>query len=169
MNDVTARPNSLPWPPIIFLAAIAVSVSLNAFYPLPWFAQPLSGILSAIGWLMIAAFVALNISAVRAMRCAGTTVRPDRGTDRLVTEGPFCFTRNLLYLARHDTCTGDWTGLRDRMVFAACRPRCLRGAKARHREGGKASPGAIREDLCGLRRACAAVDLGSYVAPLRFL
>lgn len=99
MNDVTARPNSLPWPPIIFLAAIAVSVFLNAFYPLPWFAQPLSGILYAIGWLMIAAFVALNISAVRAMRRAGTTVRPDRGTDHLVTEGPFSFTRNPLYLA----------------------------------------------------------------------
>ena len=99
MNDVTARPNSLPWPPMIFLAAIAVSVFLNAFYPLPWFAQPLSGILSAIGWLMIAPFVALNISAVRAMRRAGTTVRPDRGTDHLVTEGPFSFTRNPLYLA----------------------------------------------------------------------
>ena len=99
MNDVTARPNSLPWPPIIFLAAIAVSVFLNAFYPLPWFAQPLSGILSAIGWLMIAAFVALNISAIRVMRRAGTTVRPDRGTDHLVTEGPFAFTRNPLYLA----------------------------------------------------------------------
>src|SRR5258708_14457553 len=99
MNDVTARRTSLPWPPIIFLAAIAVSVFLNAFYPLPWFAQPLSGILYAIGWLMIAAFVALNISAVRAMRRAGTTVRPDRGTDHLVTEGPFSFTRNPLYLA----------------------------------------------------------------------
>ncbi len=99
MNDVTARPNSVPWPPIIFLAAIAVSVFLNAFYPLPWFAQPLSGILYAIGWLMIAAFVALNISAVRAMRRAGTTVRPDRGTDHLVTEGPFSVTRNPLYLA----------------------------------------------------------------------
>ena len=99
MNDVTARPNSLPLPPIIFLAAIAVSVLLNALYPLPWFAQPLSGILSAIGWLMIAAFVALNISAIRVMRRAGTTVRPDRGTDHLVMEGPFSLTRNPLYLA----------------------------------------------------------------------
>jgi len=99
MNDVTARPNSLPWPPIIYLAAIAVSFLLAAFFPLPWFAQPLSGILSAIGWLMIAAFVALNISAIRAMRRAGTTVRPDRGTDHLVMEGPFSFTRNPLYLA----------------------------------------------------------------------
>jgi protein-S-isoprenylcysteine O-methyltransferase Ste14 len=48
---------------------------------------------------MIAAFVALNIAAYRVMRRAGTTVRPDRGTDHLVTDGPFSFTRNPLYLA----------------------------------------------------------------------
>src|SRR6516225_2469697 len=99
MHDVTARPNSMPWPPIIYLAAIAVSILLNVFYPLPWFRQPLSGILFMLGWLMIAAFVGLNISAIRAMRRAGTTVRPDRGTDHLVTDGPFSFTRNPLYLA----------------------------------------------------------------------
>src|SRR6516165_11152901 len=99
MHDVTARPNSMPWPPIIYLATIAVSVLLNVFYPLPWFRQPLSGILFVLGWLMIVTFVALNISAIRAMRRAGTTVRPDRGTDHLVTDGPFSFTRNPLYLA----------------------------------------------------------------------
>ena len=113
MNDVTARPNSLPWPPIIFLAAIAVSVFLNALYPLPWFAQPLSGILSAIGWLMIVAFVALNISAIPVMRRAGTTVRPDRGTDPLVMEGPFSFTRNPLYLAGTTNVLGIGVGLRN--------------------------------------------------------
>ena len=99
MNDVTARPNSVPWPPIIILSAIAVSLLLNVVYPLPWFGQPLSSILAAFGWLMIAAFVALNISAIRAMRRAGTTVRPDRGTDHLVTDGAFSFTRNPLYVA----------------------------------------------------------------------
>ncbi len=99
MKDVTARPNSLPWPPIIFLAAIAVSVLLNVFFPLSWPGPPVSGILFALGWLMLAAFVALNISAIRAMRRAGTTVRPDRATDHLVTGGPFALTRNPLYLA----------------------------------------------------------------------
>lgn len=99
MKDGPVRPNSLPWPPIIYLVAIVVSVLLNLLYPLPWFGQPLSSILFAIGWLMIAAFVALNISAIRALRRAGTTVRPDRGTDHLVTNGPFSFTRNPLYLA----------------------------------------------------------------------
>lgn len=99
MNDVTARPNSLPWPPMIYLAAIAVGVLLNVLYPLPWLGQPLSGILFAIGSLMIAAFVALNISAIYTMRRAGTTVRPDRGADHLVTDGPFAFSRHPLYLA----------------------------------------------------------------------
>jgi len=95
--DGTAEQSALA--PIIYLAAIAVRVLLKAFYPVPWFGQPLSGILFVLGWLMIAAFVALNISAIRAMRRAGTTVRPDRGTDHLVTDGPFSFTRNPLYLA----------------------------------------------------------------------
>ena len=52
-----------------------------------------------LGWLLIAAFVALNVSAMRIMRRSGTTVRPDRGTDHLVTDGLFAFTRNPLYLA----------------------------------------------------------------------
>jgi protein-S-isoprenylcysteine O-methyltransferase Ste14 len=99
MNGVTSGPNSLPWPPIIYPAAIAVSFLLGAFYPLPWFARPLSGILFAIGWLMIAAFVALTISAILTMFQAGTTLSPDRGMDQLVTDGPFFFTRNPLYLA----------------------------------------------------------------------
>jgi hypothetical protein len=37
---------------------------------------------------LVAAFVVLNISALRAMRRAGTIVWPDRGTDHLVTEVP---------------------------------------------------------------------------------
>ena len=99
MNDVTARPNNLPWPPIIYSTAIAISVLLNALYPLPWFGQAMSAILLVLGSVMIVAFVVLNISAIRVMHRAGTTVRLDRGTDHLVTDGPFSLTRNPLYLA----------------------------------------------------------------------
>ncbi len=99
MKDVTARPNRVPWPPIIYLAAILISVLLDVFFPVSWPGPPVSGILFALGWLMLAAFVALNISAIRAMRRAGPTVRPDRATEHLVTGGPFALTRNPLYLA----------------------------------------------------------------------
>ena len=98
MNDVAERPNSLPWPPIIFATAIVVSILLHVVYPLPWFGQPLSGLLAVLGALAIAAFVALNMWAIRTMRQAGTTVRPDRGTDHLVTDGPFAYSRNPLYV-----------------------------------------------------------------------
>jgi protein-S-isoprenylcysteine O-methyltransferase Ste14 len=99
MNDVTERPNSLPWPPIIFVAAIAVGLVLHVLYPLPWVGNRFSAILLVLGWLLITAFVALNIWAIRTMRRAGTTVRPDRATDHLVVDGPFAFSRNPLYLA----------------------------------------------------------------------
>jgi protein-S-isoprenylcysteine O-methyltransferase Ste14 len=99
MNDVTERSSRFPLPPIIFLAALVFSILLNALYPLPWPGQPLSSVLAVIGWILLAAFVALSISAIRVMRRAGTTVRPDRATAHLVTEGPFSFTRNPLYLA----------------------------------------------------------------------
>ncbi len=99
MNDATARPNRLPWPPIIYVTAIVVGVLLHLLHPLAWFGQPLAGILFVLGLLMIAAFVALNVSAIRVMRRAGTTVRPDRATDHLVTGGPFAYSRNPLYLA----------------------------------------------------------------------
>ena len=51
---------------------------------------------------------------------------------------------------RHDTCTGDWTGLGHCVVFAACDLCRLRGAKARYRAGRKASTSEIRRDLKGV-------------------
>jgi protein-S-isoprenylcysteine O-methyltransferase Ste14 len=90
-----------------------------------------------IGWLMIAAFVALNISATRAMRRAGTTVRPDRGTDHLVMEGPFSFTRNPLYLAGTTLVLG--IGLVSGIVWFCCLvsslPAQCRGSPSRGRKG----------------------------------
>ncbi len=39
------------------------------------------------------------IWGVRVLRRAGTTVRPDKPSEKLVTSGPFRFSRNPLYLA----------------------------------------------------------------------
>ena len=97
MNN-TAAPNSFAWPPLIYLAAVVAGIVLTVVYPLPWITEPLSDILFAAGWLLVIGGLALNISALRTLRGANTTVRPDRPSDHLVTSGPFSFTRNPIYL-----------------------------------------------------------------------
>lgn len=46
---------------------------------------------------MLGAGLLLFLSSLRAMRQAGTGLRPDRPTSSLVTEGPYRFTRNPIY------------------------------------------------------------------------
>ena len=99
MSERQVRPSRVPWPPLLYLAAIAASLGLNALYTLPYLGPPLSDLLFAIGWLAIAAVVAIDVAAFHTLRKANTTVLPHRGADHLVTDGPFSFTRNPIYLA----------------------------------------------------------------------
>lgn len=93
------RQGFIPWPPLIFICAIAISIILNAIYPLPWLWSPLSDILVAVGWLVLLAVVALLFSAIRTMTRAKTTLNPNAQPDHFVTNGPFAITRNPMYLA----------------------------------------------------------------------
>lgn len=98
MSSDTARPNALPWPPLIYLAAAAAALLLHGVWPLPWVPGILADLLFAIGWLLIAAALVLDVLAMRTLWGAGTTVRPDRTTSHLVTSGPYALTRNPIYL-----------------------------------------------------------------------
>lgn len=97
MNSAAA-PNRFAWPPLIYLASIVLAVVMTVAYPLPWITEPLSDILFAAGWLLVVGGLALGISAIRMLRRANTTLRPDRPSDHLVISGPFSFTRNPIYL-----------------------------------------------------------------------
>lgn len=98
MTAAPGAPNRFAWPPLIYLAAIVMGIVLSVVYPLPWITEPLSDILFAAGWLLVAGGVALDVSALRTLMRANTTVRPDRPSEHLVTSGPFSFTRNPIYL-----------------------------------------------------------------------
>lgn len=98
MSTTEDRPNRLPWPPMIYVCAVALALILNWLVPLPWIPAPFSEFLFAVGWLAVAGALAVDIAAMRAMRRARTTIMPNRGADHLVTEGPFSFTRNPIYL-----------------------------------------------------------------------
>ncbi len=101
MNAYDTRPNSIPWPPLLYAAAILVSVLLGWLMPLRWMnllPHPFPDVLFAAGWLLIAAGLALDLGAMATLGRAKTTVWPTRGVDHLVASGPYAISRNPIYL-----------------------------------------------------------------------
>jgi len=94
-----AAPSAFPWPPLLFLGGIAIAVLAPFQLPSPWLGRPLSDILFAVGWLGVVAVIFIYVGAIRALKRAKTTLRPDRPASHLVTSGPFAVSRNPLYLA----------------------------------------------------------------------
>ena len=98
MTDLHAsRPSSIPWPPILIVAALAAGVLLARLTPLAW---PGTDDLAArmIGYGFGAAGVALVARGFLTLQRAGTTIMPNQGAERLVTEGAFSFRRNPIYM-----------------------------------------------------------------------
>ena len=99
MTDSQPKPGLIPWPPLIYVAAIAISVALGLFYPLPWIGDLLGDLLFAAGWVALFGVAALWFTAIRTMVRARTTLNPNAVPDHLVTSGPFAISRNPMYLA----------------------------------------------------------------------
>ena len=89
---------SFPVAPVGFAAAAAIGAVLHVLWPIPWVGSPLGDILLAIGAIGVLAGGGLIYGAFKALRSAGTTVRPDRPSEHLVTDGVYGFTRNPIYL-----------------------------------------------------------------------
>jgi len=99
MNGTQAKHGIIPWPPVIYVVAIALSVVLGMFYPLPWIGDIFGDILVGAGWVALFGVAALWVTAIRTMVRAKTTLNPNAEPDHLVTSGPFGITRNPMYLA----------------------------------------------------------------------
>lgn len=90
------HPHVIALPPLIFLLHIAAGFCARHFWPLR--VGP-AGATRAAGALLCLVSAVLAILARQAMKASGTHVRPDRPTLAIVTDGPFRFTRNPLYLS----------------------------------------------------------------------
>jgi len=89
-------PGVIVIPPLLYLGTLIVGVILHVLVPLPAF-PPLPA--RIVGVVLIVASAALARWGERTMRRAGTNVRPDRPTLAIVTDGPFRFSRNPLYVS----------------------------------------------------------------------
>ena len=100
MNNEHDRPTNFPWPPVIYVVAVAIALIAHWLAPLPWFRNPVNEFLFAVGWMVVVLAVIMEVSAMRTLARAKTTILPHRASEHLVVQGPFSFTRNPLYLGK---------------------------------------------------------------------
>jgi protein-S-isoprenylcysteine O-methyltransferase Ste14 len=95
ISDET-RPNVLPWPPMLLALAVLASILLGVLVPLP---APSARWVALLGGALAVLALGFDLWAILTMRAAATNILPHRAADRLVSWGPFRFSRNPIYLA----------------------------------------------------------------------
>jgi protein-S-isoprenylcysteine O-methyltransferase Ste14 len=90
-------------PPLIYLALLVLGLLLNRRFPVSFLPRRMARIL---GWPLLGGGVLLIGWFEWAMRHAGTPTNPYKPVTRVVTEGPFRYTRNPGYLAMAMIYTG---------------------------------------------------------------
>ena len=83
-------------PPLLYTAALVIGAGLEWFWPT---AIGLGWLPLLLGAILILAGLAIALLGALALRRAGTAIPPNRPTTELVTDGPYRFSRNPLYLA----------------------------------------------------------------------
>ncbi len=95
MNAYKARPNTIAWPPIIAVTAVALSLLAGLFFSPPF---PQGPAYRSIGMLIVVIVIAIDLWSIMTLRAAHTTVMPTRKSTNLVTTGPFRLSRNPIYV-----------------------------------------------------------------------
>jgi protein-S-isoprenylcysteine O-methyltransferase Ste14 len=93
--NIEERPNRFPWPPVLLVLFIALGFVLRAALPFDVARTPFG---QFAGFVLIALALALDAWASFTFTRAKTTILPHRGSQALVTHGPFAYSRNPIYV-----------------------------------------------------------------------
>lgn len=92
----TGQPAKHPvLPPFYFLGAIVLMVALDRFLPIVTLIEPP---ITYLGWVLFGLGIAVALAVNWRFKRAGTPIRPFEDSTALVTDGPFAFSRNPIYL-----------------------------------------------------------------------
>jgi len=90
------NPGVIAFPPFIFASCAGVGILLHYVFPIHVMRHSTS---VTVGVSLSVVSAGLAIWAARAMKAAGTNIRPDRPSLAIVKTGPYRFTRNPMYLS----------------------------------------------------------------------
>ncbi len=89
---------ALPLPPLIYLGFLILGLTANLVYPLP-LSSPETTLVLFLGVGVVACGLLFGASALWAMCRAGVSALPWKQPARLVSDGPFRFSRNPIYVS----------------------------------------------------------------------
>lgn len=81
-------------PPLIFLVPLLATMGAHWWVPRPLSSSPA---VKLLGWLFVAVAL-VTYRAIMAFRRAGTRIEPWKPSTALVTDGPYRYSRNPMYL-----------------------------------------------------------------------
>jgi protein-S-isoprenylcysteine O-methyltransferase Ste14 len=85
-------------PPLLFLGALALGCLLTLVIPIGPGLGSANGLALTVGLIFVVIGFGLAALSARAFHLAGTSVVPGQESTALVTDGPYRFTRNPIYI-----------------------------------------------------------------------
>jgi len=120
-REAPDNPGVVAPPPLIYAGALALGLVANRLYPKAFLPRAVSRVL---GLPLIFGGLAIGLLGFREMRRAETNVDPYKPATAIVTEGPYRFTRNPLYVGMTLVYTG-MTALSNALLAAMLLPLVL--------------------------------------------
>ena len=96
MTDERDNPGIKVPPPLIYMVPLVLGLMLDRIRHV--FLLP-RGVARGLGWSLVGGGVVLNAWFLKAIRKTNVPLRTDKPVPRLITEGPFRYSRNPSYLA----------------------------------------------------------------------